>query len=364
MPNGRYWAQYIGPDAQRYSGPHTWDAKVDAEGWLAGESRLIQLNDWLPPEDRDRADAGKLITLREFAVKVIGERDLAPKTRWLYDGLLDDRVLPVLGDATLAEITPATVRTWWAGLPKHAPTRNTQAYNLLKSVLSVAVDDGLIRDKNPCQIKSAGKPPRAKDIELLTLEELARVTAMMPAQYRAAVPVAAWCGLRFGELIELRRKDIRRLDGRMILKIQRAATRIDGKIVVGDPKSEAGFRDVNVPPHVQEVLEAHLKRYAAPGPEAFVFRTTRGKRLSQASFSKQFKIAVAEIGKPHARVHDLRHVGAVLAAQAGATTKELMARLGHTTPGMSMRYQHAAADRDAAIADRLSGLAGWVPADE
>jgi hypothetical protein len=48
----------------------------------------------------------------------------------------------------------------------------------------------------------------------------------------------------------------------------------------------------------------------------------------------------------------------VLAAQTGATLAELMGRLGHTTPGAAMRYQHAAADRDAEIAKRLSVLAG------
>lgn len=46
----------------------------------------------------------------------------------------------------------------------------------------------------------------------------------------------------------------------------------------------------------------------------------------------------------------------MLAAQTGATLAELMGRLGHSTPGAAMRYQHAAADRDAEIARRLSAL--------
>ena len=52
----------------------------------------------------------------------------------------------------------------------------------------------------------------------------------------------------------------------------------------------------------------------------------------------------------------LRHTGAVLAAQTGATLAELMGRLGHTTPGAALRYQHAAHGRDAEIARRLSAL--------
>ncbi len=59
-------------------------------------------------------------------------------------------------------------------------------------------------------------------------------------------------------------------------------------------------------------------------------------------------------GRPDLRVHDLRHTGAVLAAQSGATLAELMARIGHSTPQAAMRYQHAAQGRDAVIAARMS----------
>jgi integrase len=62
-------------------------------------------------------------------------------------------------------------------------------------------------------------------------------------------------------------------------------------------------------------------------------------------------------GRPDLRFHDLRHTGAVLAASTGATLAELMARLGHSTVGAAMRYQHAAADRDKVIAAALSELA-------
>ena len=62
-------------------------------------------------------------------------------------------------------------------------------------------------------------------------------------------------------------------------------------------------------------------------------------------------------GRPDLRFHDLRHTGAVLAAQTGATLAELMGRLGHSTSSAAMRYQHAAADRDKAIAEALSRLA-------
>jgi integrase len=103
-----------------------------------------------------------------------------------------------------------------------------------------------------------------------------------------------------------------------------------------------------------------MKVHTGRGPEAFVFTTTRGQRLSTTAFTKAVKAGFASVGKPDMRVHDLRHVGATLAAQAGATTKELMRRIGHTTPAMAMRYQIAAADRDAAIAEAMSRMVADV----
>jgi integrase len=52
--------------------------------------------------------------------------------------------------------------------------------------------------------------------------------------------------------------------------------------------------------------------------------------------------------------HDLRHTGNTLAAATGASTKELMARMGHASPRAALIYQHATKDRDAAIASALS----------
>ncbi|WP_245831494.1 tyrosine-type recombinase/integrase [Mycobacterium terramassiliense] len=335
---------------------------MDAEGWLANERKLIEMGEWTPPEDRDAVRSARTATVREYANKWLTERDLAPKTRQLYRELLDSRILPALGDQMIRAVTPADIRSWWValGAEKKTPTRNTHAYQLLKTIFNTAREDKAVAD-NPCQIKSAAKPPKPRDVQALSVAELEKVAEKVPERYRAAVPVAAWCGLRFGELIELRRKDIHVTGDRMVLRIRRQATYVGKKLEVGPPKSDAGIRDVVVPPHVAEILRAHMKTHTGRGPESFVFTTTRGLRLSKTAFTKSVKAGFAAVGKPDMRIHDLRHVGATLAAQAGATTKELMARIGHATPAMAMRYQIAAADRDAAVAARMSELAKGSP---
>lgn len=361
LRSGRIQASYITADGRRHYAPNTYTTKMDAEGWLSNERKLIELGEWTPPEARAAVKSAAGITLRQYAERWIEHRDLTPKTRALYARSLSTRILPDLGDETLRAVTPAMVRAWWVGLGKKTPTANTHAYQLLKAIYNTAVEDKAATE-NPCQIKSAGKPSKPRDVKPLSPAELVKVAESVPEAYRAAVPVAAWCGLRFGELIELRRKDIHAEGDRMSLKIRRAATTVEKVgLVVGPPKTDAGIREVTVPPHVAEILRAHMKAHTGRGPESFVFTTTRGRRLSQTAFTKSLKRGFATVGKPDMRVHDLRHVGATLAAQAGATTKELMRRIGHTTPAMAMRYQIAAAERDAAIAEKLSELAG-VPA--
>jgi len=89
-----------------------------------------------------------------------------------------------------------------------------------------------------------------------------------------------------------------------------------------------------------------------------VFLSARGKYLARSSFRRLvWRPAVQQVGLDGLRVHDLRHTAATLAAAAGATTKELMERMGHTSPVVALRYQHVMADRQAALAAALDDLA-------
>jgi integrase len=168
--------------------------------------------------------------------------------------------------------------------------------------------------------------------------------------------LAAWCAMRFGELAELRRGDIDLRTNRV--KIRRGVVRVDGKFIVGPPKTDAGVRDVAIPPHLVPLVKDHLKDLTGPGKDALLFPAAADGNLHMApsTLYKVYYPAREAAGRKDLRWHDLRHTGAVLAAQTGATLAELMGRLGHSTPGAAMRYQHAAADRDAEIARRLSQL--------
>lgn len=83
--------------------------------------------------------------------------------------------------------------------------------------------------------------------------------------------------------------------------------------------------------------------------------------MRRASFYSCWQRAVTQTGLVGLRFHDLRYTGATLAAMTGASTRELMARLGHSSPAAALRYQHATLERDEAIAQGLSRLAAAVP---
>ncbi len=364
MRSGRYQARYIGPDAAMHTAGKTFDATIDAEGWLSAERKLITDDTWTPP--KHRGQYGKLRTFGPYAEDWLTARTIKPRTREHYRSLLDRVILPTFADVPIRAITADAVRSWHTRLGDGTPTLRAHSYSLLRSVLHDAVADGLI-PTNPCHIRGAGNAKRKHEIRPATLGDLTALVAAMPERYRVMTLLAAWCGLRFGELAALRRSDLDLTNG--ILHIRRGVVRAGGQTIEGKPKSDAGIRDVVIPPHLLPAIREHLSANVN-GRSGLLFPAADGaSHLQPSTLYGQaptknnpagwgFYGARAAAGRPDLRWHDLRHTGAVLAASTGATLAELMSRLGHSTAGAAMRYQHAASDRDRIIAGKLSELAG------
>jgi len=308
---------------------------------------------WLPPRT-----AAEVLTFGAYAETWLADRDLKPRTRELYRSLLDRRILPTFADVTLTAITPAAVRRWYVYQPTATPTARAHAYGLLKGICATAVADEHLA-ANPCRIRAAGTSKRVHKIRPATLPELEALVAAMPERLRLLVLFAAWCGLRLGEVTELRRRDIDLTNG--VLRIRRAVVRVGGRAVVGTPKSDAGIRDVTVPPHLIPMVREHLRTHISGGHDGLLFPAADGTHLAPSTLYTSFHRARRIAGRPDLRFDDLRHTGAVMAASTGATLAELMGRLGHSTPSAALRYQHAAEGRDQQIAVALSALADTRP---
>ncbi|MGC4960071.1 tyrosine-type recombinase/integrase [Gordonia sp. DT101] len=356
LPSGRYQARYTGPDGVEHKAPKTFAAKIDAEAWLSDRRREIDRDLWNPTAaDRDVAPTFGPYADEWLETRTVRGRPLKTRTRDHYRELLDLHVLPTFADKRLDQITPASVRTWHATLLPGKDTMRAHAYSLLRTIMTSAVNSDLI-DANPCRVEGAGSASRRSRTTPATVGELATIADNMPDHLRAAVLLAGWCALRFGELIELRRSDVDLDQG--VVSITRAAIRQDedGRYVVTTPKSDAGVRVVHIPPHVLPVVTDHLDKHTAPSPSALLFPAPGGGYLSPTSLYRYYYPARDAAGRSDLRFHDLRHTGAVLAAVSGATLADLQARLGHSTVAAAMRYQHAAQGRDKAIAEALSKL--------
>jgi integrase len=372
LPSGRYRAMYRGPDGRRYSAPKTFLAEKDARGWLSLRQAEIIRKAWTPPE-ADEVPQPRL-TFKAYADKWIKQRDLKDRTREHYEKLLEDHIMPKFGPLPIASITADDVRAWHAKMGNKTPTLRAHAYGLLRTIMGTAASDGKITT-NPCVIRGAGSARRVHKIRPASLDEIAVIAQEMPEQYRAMVLLAAWCALRFGELTELRRRDIvivepteeqqlsSALDSSVdppesygVVRVERAVVRTDEGFQVTTPKSDAGIRDVAIPPHLIPVIKDHLERFVGPERDALLFPAQHGRHLAPATLYRRFYTARDTAKRSDLRWHDLRHSGAVLAAATGATLAELMARLGHSTPAAAMRYQHAAQGRDRQIAKLLSKL--------
>jgi integrase len=260
-------------------------------------------------------------------------------------------LVPAFGPLRLDEISPPMVREWFARLST-GPTARARAYGLLNTIMGTAVTDDLI-PANPCRVRGGSRVERAREPRPATREELELIAERIRPEYSAAVLLAGFCGLRFGEIAELRRRDVDLPNA--TLHIRRAVTFVDGEAIVGQPKSRAGIRVVHVPPHLLPVLGDHLRTYTALGRDALVFAAPSGGHLrGHGALHESFREARKVADRPDLTFHHLRHTAAVMAAQKGATLAEVQRRLGHSTVVAAMRYQHGTDARNRFIAEALS----------
>ena len=358
LPSGRYRARYRGPDGRRYTAPTLFTAQRDARGWLALRHAEIIRKAWAPPEADQRPKPR--LSFANYAKTWLEHRDLKTRTREHYRSLLDDHLIPEFGAMPITSMTADDIRSWHASMGVGTPTMRAHCYRLLNTIMATAASDGRI-PANPCVIRGAGTAHRVKRIRIAELDEIEIIVNAMPDRYKAMVLLAAWCALRLGELTELRRRDITITDDYGIVRVERAVVRVDAGFEITTPKSVAGIRDVEMPPHLLPAVKDHLERFVAPGPDALLFPAPHGGHLSAPSLYRHYYKARHAADRDDLRWHDLRHTGAVLAAQSGATMAELMGRLGHSSPGAAMRYQHASQARDRRIAALLSKLAADTP---
>ncbi|MCC8243800.1 tyrosine-type recombinase/integrase [Saccharothrix luteola] len=355
LPSGRWQARYQGPDDRQHTAPMTFEREKDADRWLAAVETDISRDDWTNP------DAGK-IKLRVYAEAWIKERDLAVRTVELYDGLLRNHVGPRIGDVMLADLTPSRVRRWRKEMQDDGVGEVTvaKAYRFLRAVLNTAAapEERLLKH-NPCTIKGGGQE-RSPERPTATLKQVFRAADAIEERYRLMVLLATFGSLRFAEMVGLKRRDFSVVHDSertfCVVQVERQTVQPDsGPLFEDDPKAKSK-RPVTLPPFLGEEIEAHLSQFVDDDEDAWVFVGPKGGRPKRNNFWHIWDKARKAAGMPDVHLHDLRHTGNTLAAETGATLRELMDRMGHSSTRAALIYLHAREERGRSIATGIEAL--------
>ena len=354
LPSGRYRVRVTEPASGERISLGTYSAKGDAEKAFARALTEQSRGTWVSP------DASK-VTLATYSAHWLESRltkngaPLRPRVRELYEGQLRLHILARLGDLPLGQLRTATVRSWYTTMVKSGPGASTTAkcYRLLRAILNTAVDDGLLA-VNPCTIRGAGAEQAGERL-IPTIPQVFELAAAVEPRYRALVLLAAFAGLRRGELFGLTRAHVDLAQATVSVEVQRQQLS-NGAHIIGPPKSDAGRRTVSIPAEGLEPLAEHLDRWTAADTDSWVFTGPKGGPLRDGVWHQEWVRAREQVGLRDLHFHDLRHVAATLTAATGAGVKEIMHRLGHSSAEAALRYQHATPARDRTIAEAISRL--------
>ena len=344
LSGGRYQVHYRDPtDDSRKPGATTFATKAEAGLWLAQLQTALTDGTHLDPK------AGR-VNFDEYAKSWLATKtNLRPTTEELYSYLFRVHIEPTFGRLRVDAINTPTVRAWHADLTGGrglSQSTSAKAYRLLRQMLEAAVDDRLIRE-NPCRLKGAATE-RSDERLIPTLAEVDRLAEAIDARFRAMVWLAALAGLRRGECLGLARKHLRLDDNPPSVTVERSLIETDRHgVILQAPKTMAGNRKVALPESLAAILRTHLAHNVGSEADAFVFAMERSGRPPSDKTWKSIWGHARRTADVAYTFHDLRHHAGTLNAQAGATLKEAMARLGHASPEAALRYQHAVARRDA-----------------
>lgn len=317
LPSGRFQASFVGPNGKRQYAPDTFRTKTDADRWLVKvEADISRVPGWMTSSVGKRSPTMPMPTFGTTRMWATRWEETCRRNMRLH--MTDLLELPLIA------ITPPVVRSWYgkAMAGKGGKTSIAQAYRFLRAVMNQAVRDGTIQ-VNPCQIPGAGSD-KAKERRIATPAQVAELVEAITPRYRAAMLLAAWCGLRRGELCGLRTSDVDLVGGVTTVRKNRVELLESPKKYDKDPKTEAGKRDIAFPPHLKPFLVEHMNEWA--GPERFFVgrdgQPMRGNAVYQAFVRARKRVGV------QVSFHDLRHTGQTLAASTGATLADLKKRLG------------------------------------
>jgi integrase len=369
---------------------YSWDGYTHrrAETELQNILADIRRGTWQPPQPEPAPTPAQDPTFHEFASQWFEARrhEVSPRSVERYMWALSRHLLPFFKDHRLSQITIAEVDRYRTGKVREReqckegrPLSNrsiNETIALLAQVLETAVEYGHIQF-NPARgrrrrLKAAQptrtwlEPEQVKPLLDATVRGLRGGKAMPDTRMRVLFATGVCTGLRVGELLALRWRDVNLAQGRL---------------TVIDSKTEAGRgREIDLWPELREELAVYKTRALHPQPEDYVFATATGKADSRSNIAKRLKRAVERANEALAEQetppipaalspHSLRRTFASLLYLRGENPVYVMHQMGHTDPKLALRiYTKVMGEqRRRGPGARLVGVldeATWTQSDE
>jgi integrase len=365
LPDGRQVQRKLGPAwTERGRPPAGFFTKRLAEDWL--REVLEQARRGTLP-GMVRTGATFADAAAEFLRYAEHDRALKPSTLRGYRSIIDAYLLPAFGERRLEDISSGEVERWRSGLVSAAEARRERAEadldeaghatravrplsNSSKNRIVTLLHGVFVRackvyglPLNPVSGVERHPVKLAGDIEVFSPEEVwALVRAAASEQDGAIYLTAAFTGLRRGELIALRWRDVD-FAGSLV----RVRTSYAGGALT-TPKS-GKVRSVPLAPEVAEALAKLSRREWFTGEDDLVFVGEVGSYLDGSALRRRYKAALEAAGLRQLRFHDLRHTfGTRMIAKADI--RRVQEWMGHADIQTTMRYLHyAPSEEDAQL---------------
>jgi integrase len=329
LPSGRQVQKKIGPAwTERTRPPAGYVTKRIAEAWLRDvldQARRGTLAGMV------RTGATFEDACAEFMRYVEQDRGRKPWTLRGYRSMIDAHLLPEFGKLPVEDLTTAQIEQWIATVPGSVRTRNKLLILLHGIMRRARKVYGL--PFNPVADVEKYPQGRPGEVQVFSPEEVwALVRAAESDQDAAIFLTAAFTGLRQGELLALRWRDI---------DFPGAIVRVAGSYGLGkvtSPKS-GKVRSVPLAPDVAEALARLDQREHFTADDDPVFAGVAGGHLDGAALTKRYKAALERANLRPLRFHDLRHTfGTRMIAQADI--RRVQEWMGHADVQTTMRYLH------------------------
>jgi len=321
----------------------TYGLKGDAERRKRDiESELDRRNGHLP----DYAARKTLLSVWIMEQRALKER--SPATVARDESSLHAHIDPQIGNLPLGSVDEAVMRRFLVYLTSSmAPASTRKVWQLVDSSIQRAVKLSVL-DKNPCEALREDLPTvPVTVVGPLPVPIVDELIAATDPRYAAMIELAAFAGLRWGEIAGLRWTHVDLEAGSVMVAGSMQRT---GEIKA--PKTNASRRRVRLTRRTVEAIEA------LPRSEMLVFPAPAGGPLKYHNWRKRvWKPAVDVVGIEGFRFHDLRHTHASWLIDSGVDVVRVSKRLGHSRPSNTVNiYAHLIDVDEDEIIDTLEAL--------